>query len=193
MGHVQSGEVIGSGQGLEAMRRHALGGVLMVWRGHKGLSVENAAKFMGIGHMTLRRLEAGTPVRNGTYAHLEDVFNLQRGHLQRALGDDDAMVDLARDLGVDTTAVAEGYDPRRWLLSLARKTQPEDPFDVRAQGGTATLGATATITAGGAPVPPMVVTVSDLVSRLVARRRTPAEEDALQALLRLLPELAQAS
>lgn len=165
-------------------RRLALGGVLQVVRAHKGWSVETAAAETGLGHMTWRRLEAGVKVRNGTYAALDRLFHLHPGTVLQALGDDERMVDLAFRLGVDTAGVMEGLTPGQWVVKFALSMAPPPQLGVPA------VFVDEPSRARGEP---MAVTVSEIVSRLVAKRRSPAEEDALQALLRLLPELASAS
>lgn len=151
---------------------------MRVVRAHKGLSVEEVAQRADSNRTSWKRMEAGGAVRPATYGKIEQFFHLPRGSVQRALGDDEAMVDLARELGVDTTEVAEGMTPTRWVVKFAIAFGPNPKMGEP----TVTLDD---------PGEPMVVKVADIVSRLAAERnRTPAKEDALQALLRVMPELA---
>lgn len=159
-------------------RRLALAGVLRVVRGHKGWSVETASGLAGSNHVSWRRMEAGSPTRPATYSKVENLLHLPLGSVQRALGDDEAMVDLARELGVDTTEVAEGVSPTRWVVRFAIAFGPNPKMGVP------------TVVVEEPEQESIVVSVADIVARLAAEKdRSPAKEDALQALLRVMPEL----
>lgn len=149
-------------------RRHALGAALQVWRTHKGLSKAGAAETAGLAPMTWTRLEAGAPVRNGSYGILEQGLHLHVGTVIQALADDVSLVDLARQLGVDVHAVDDGQPASEWVSRFARVAAPPVPGDGLS-----------------------VVTVAEIVARLARDpKQSPAKQRAVAALLQVLPELA---
>jgi transcriptional regulator with XRE-family HTH domain len=164
-------------EGRLTARRCGLGGILRVVRGHKGWSVEHAAEEAQIGHMTWRRLEAGSRVWAQTYAKVDALFCLHPGTVQMALGDDDALIELARRLGVDTTPVAEGMDPHEFVLRLGLT-------------GDRTVAPLHQV--AHAPTDTSTIKAAELlIGRLVrVVERTKVEQDALRALLDLLPTLS---
>lgn len=156
-------------------RRLSLAGVLRVVRAHKGWSVEEAAQRAESNHVSWRRMEAGTPVRAATYGRVEQLFHLHHGAVLAALGDDKAMVDLALQLGVGEVEIGE--TATKWVTRFALAFGPKVELDPIAD-----------------VIEPTMSQAADLVSRFAAERnRSQAKEDALQALLRVMSELASAS
>ncbi len=164
----------------ELMRAAALGAVLQVARSERGWSVEDAAAKVDMGHMTLRRVETGYRVQSKTSRRIEELYGLPSGNLLRALGDDGELVSLARTLGV----------------GIPRDLTPEQFVDLMAHGGAANrfrggrglrFGGTGHLTVGIS-----VQQVTDAIACLASEVDPPPEvEDALDAMLRLLPLVRQ--
>lgn len=154
--------------------------MLRVVRSHKGWSRQHAAEMAGSNHVSWKRMERGTEVRPATYGRVEQLFHLPRGSVLTALGDDQAMVDLARELGVDTTEVAEGMSPTRWVVKFAIAFGPNPEM------GTPTI----TVDEPEPAPEPIVVRVAEIVAWLARDpNRSPAKENAVEALLKVMPEL----
>lgn len=160
------------------MRSLALGGVLQLLRTRENWSVETAAQRAGIGHMTWRRAEDGFTVRRRTYAALDAVLGLPLGTVSRALNDDRLMVELA-SLVIDTSNV-RADQAATFVETFAQQTLSGSPRQARQLAAVDVVDEL-----------PLVVAVGQLVTRLASLpERGAAAEDALQALLRLLPELS---
>lgn len=151
------------------VNRSALGALIRIRRGHEGISVEALAERARLGHMTLRRIEEGHPVRQASYAALESALGLPVGIVSRALTDEAAMVELAGHLGV--AGPDENQSPRAWLASFALPT-------VWTQQLTQSKSDDLEI-------------ASELLKRLSARRKpTELEKRALSAVYALVGEWA---
>jgi transcriptional regulator with XRE-family HTH domain len=156
---------------LDLVRRSALGGILRVWRAAQGLSAEALAARVGLGHMTLRRIEDGHPVRPKSYRLVEEHVGLPTGLIFRALKDNDALIELAGHLGIDTS------DTETSSTAFLRS------FAVPG-AGSQQLTSPSTSPEDDLPA------VGALVARLTARRdRSEVEDAALKALAAWLAEL----
>lgn len=164
------------------MNMAALGSVLQLARAGRGWSVETAAKEAGLGHMTWRRIEEGSPVRVSTYSAVERLFELPVGTLRRALGDEAQLAALARRFGLDVPEAEAGGPPAEFATSLVtRRPVP-----------SARLVSAMTAPGRTDVEPPLVVAVGKLATRLAEHGpRTEAGRDARRALLALLDELAE--
>lgn len=160
----------------------ALGGLVHQARNGRGLSVEAMSAEAGVGHMTWRRVEEGASVRASTYTALERVFGLSAGQIQRALSDSKLMVKVGEKLGFDATEVNEGRQwASDWLFGFAAVGTQRKRAQARVE----------TAPPPSAARPSLVAAVGEVTTRLAGlRNRTPAAEEALAALLRLMPELA---
>lgn len=155
----------------DLIRRCALGSMIRTKRGHEGISVETLAQRAQLGHMTLRRVEEGHTVRPKSYAALERALELPTGCVSRALLDDDALIELAGQLGI--AGPDENQSPAAWLRSFALPTSWTQQLGSQDPGSGDDLPA-----------------VGALVAKLSARKdRTPAEDAALKALAVWLAEL----
>lgn len=152
----------------EALRRCALGAFLRRWRASQDLSVEAMAERAGLSHMTLRRAEDGHAIRARSYHIIEQAAGLSAGLVDRALRDDDALVEVARSLGIE---VSEGQSPAAFLRSFGWPVQwAQQVTDAQ---------------------PDDLEVASSLLSRLTARRnRTEVESEALAAVHALVGQWA---
>lgn len=156
---------------LHLVRRSALGGILRVWRAAQGLSLEALAARVGLGQMTLRRMEDGHPVRPKSYRLLEEHVGLPTGLIFRALKENEALIELAGHLSINTSdannsslaSVRSFALPAAWSHQLTSESASSED-DLPAVGA--------------------------LVARLTARPdRSEVEEAALQALAAWLAAL----
>lgn len=176
------------------MRLFAVAECLQIARGHNGWSIETAAKEAKIGHMTWRRVEDGDKVRPKTYAALDKLFGLPPGSVVRATNDDGALVAFADAVGVDTRAIEQDLSPALFVAGLGRSRMESSlanrSYALAGPAAAAPLGGLTATVGGPVRAPkPTVVLVTELLARLAQEERSPAAEDALGALHRLLPEL----
>ncbi len=145
----------------------------------RGISAEVAAEQAGITARTWARVEKGMNVRPHSLRRISTYFGLEDDAIASALVRPDGEVELARLLGVDLPGpdgVPVYIRPPGW--------QPPSPPTPRA-----TTSAQYGIEVGTPPVA-TVELATDLMAALARQPdRTPAAEEALQALHRLLPEL----
>jgi len=155
----------------------ALGGILQTIRAQRGQSVENmAVADLHIGHMTLRRLEAGHPVRQKTYAAVDTLLDVPVGTVKRALNDDLAMVELIAKAGVDTSAVTPAT-AAAFVRTFAAQTS-----------GTHNAAGANPHTHRPAPGSDLQA-VANVLNRLAQRPPTPRITAAVMALLDVMPDL----
>ena len=155
----------------ESMRRCALGAFLRHWRASQGLSIEAMAERAGLSHMSWRRAEDGHELRAKTYNAVETVAQLPAGMVSRALLDDDALIELAGQLGI--AGPDANQSPAAWLRSFALPTSWTQQLGSQDPGSGDDLPA-----------------VGQLVAKLSARKdRSEVEDAALRSLVAWLAEL----
>lgn len=197
-------------------RRLALGGALQLIRTRNGWSVNDAAEAAKIAPMTWRRMEDGLDVRERSHAALDVLLDLPFGTVKRALADDLLMVEIVKMAGVDVRHVASD-NAAEFLATFAEQTRTGSPRQVRATHHRAVADAVGVqdradpiharrATAGACdeqlldalaalsqhvprvqPTPMELAT--NLVETLAALNVTPAIEEAVQAVLRAMPDL----
>lgn len=176
--------------GRRIVRAHALGGILQQIRSQNGWSVEQAAVHVGLGHMTWRRAEDGFDVRRKTYTAIDGLLEVPLGTVQRAMNDDQLMAELIERTGVHVG----GSTPTETVDRFAAQTKTNSPRQVRARAA-----ATPTyhfpmpqLTLPNIPtptVPTNIEVASQLVERMTRLRPTRAIEEAVQAVLKAMPDL----
>jgi transcriptional regulator with XRE-family HTH domain len=154
----------------EALRRCALGSFLRHWRAAQYLSVEAMAESAGLSHMTWRRAEDGHAVRARSYHAVETMTGLPAGLVDRALRDDEALIELAEHLGI--AGPDENQSPAAFLRSFGWPVAWAQQITESQDGDMAAVGA--------------------LVARLSARKdRSEVEDAALRSLVAWMSELAR--
>lgn len=182
--------------GARERRAYALSGMLQVVRARHGWSVEQAAIRAGVGHMTWRRAEQGVPSRLKTYATMDRLFELPAGTINRAVRNDELLVELAGRIGVDVTdarnmgatawvakyaEVAAATTPAGRMVHLPPRRAPQNPDLLGSLGFLAQhLPAT---------VPTDLQAATDLVDRMAKHDATPEIRAAIDAVLRAIPDL----
>ncbi|MDN5929506.1 MAG: hypothetical protein L0I24_00310 [Pseudonocardia sp.] len=189
-----------------AVRRLALGGALQLIRTRNGWSVNDAADAAKIAPMTWRRMEDGLDVRERSHAALDLVLDLPFGSVKRALADDLLMVEFVKMAGVDVRHVALD-NAAEFLALFAEQTRTGSPrqersvdpvaqvwaqrarpaSEIRDEQLLAALDQFAQHVPRVQPTPMQLAT--NLVETLSALNLTPAIDDAVQAVLRAMPDL----
>lgn len=163
-------------------RKLALGGALQIVRARNVWSVNDAASAAQIAPMTWRRMEDGLDVRQRTHVAVDKLLDLPFGTVKRALNDDALMVQLVTVCGADAREAAD--DPAAFLEAFAEQTRTGSPRQVR-EGDL--LGRWTQGVPAGKPTNLELAT--QLVQRLAALPSTTAIDDAVQAILKAMPDL----